>query len=315
MVQPQLKKPDPMSSLSRRVLAAVVAMIVGLILLAHGGGKNETDNGSSDVANSSLRKDISMETTVTKEPTTGSAEVPELTELPNSSLEPNAASPSAETTDQNKSSTESSKACEWRPEPLRGNCDGIPVNETISQAYPTAAACEEGCCAREDCFSFQFRALEGCKFGKKDSRLGAEKDGPSAWCEPRAPASWQGQWIKSRKGGEPVEGACSTDPKQSNFTELTGQCFGLGSRKQTDSHTSEACQQACCATEDCRVWQWRMDAGCFFSRKANFCNEAASQEALEPFYGKRKVIEGRSYTPYAYSKDFADLAGTEFEQN
>ena len=163
----------------------------------------------------------------------------------------------------------------------------------------------------EGCFSYQFRTKDGCLFGMKDSRLGAEKDGPTAWCEPRAPAAWKGQWTKNK--GVPVEGVCSTDSKETNFEELRGQCFGLGPKRQLESDTPEACQQACCADNDCAIWQWRADAGCFYNNGGHGCAEAASALDLEAYQGKRKVVEGRSYKPYAYSNDFADLAGTEFK--
>ena len=193
--------------------------------------------------------------------------------------------------------------CNWKAEPLQGKCDGVKSTEA-SKVHTTAVDCEKACCDDEDCVVFQFRTKEGCLFGG-DSRLGMEKDGPSSWCEPRPPASWQGQWIKVKKEGTAVDGACDKNGWKPN--ELSGQCFGLGSKKTIPNHSPESCRDACCASEDCFVWQWRQDAGCFFNSNAYGCQEASALD-FEKFVGKRKVQDGRSYTPYAYTGDFADMA-------
>ena len=162
------------------------------------------------------------------------------------------------------------------------------------------------CCENDKCITFQYRTKEGCLWGG-DVRLGAEKDGVPAWCEPRPPAKWHGQWIKDRKNGESVRNACNSGW---NAKELGGQCFGLGSRKEIEENTPEACRDACCSAEDCSIWQWRSDAGCFYHRSGHGCQEANPLD-FEKFVGKRKVMEGRTYKPYAYSHDFADMAGIE----
>lgn len=193
--------------------------------------------------------------------------------------------------------------CQWKSEPLQGTCDGTKSTEE-SRVHLTAQACEEACCSDETCVSFQFRAKEGCLWGG-DTRLGGEKDGPSAWCEPRPPAMWHGQWIKTKGTDDAVPGACTNDgwkPK-----ELDGQCFGLGSRRTIPNNIPEACRDACCTNENCRIWQWRSDAGCFFNNEAFNCQESKPHD-FEPFFGKRKFLHERSYTPYAYSGDFADMA-------
>jgi hypothetical protein len=201
-----------------------------------------------------------------------------------------------------------SSKCRWRPEPLQGKCDSIRPTPD-SQAYTTAGDCEAACCEAEACLAFQYRAKEGCMWGHVDVRLGAEKDGPTAWCEPRAPAKWHGQWVKSQDGdGAPVPRAC--DGAGWNPDELTGQCFGLGSRRPILDHTPEACRDACCTDPDgCRIWQWTVGAGCFYHTTGFSCQEANPLD-LEPFVGKRKVQMDRSYTPHAYSEDFADMAGS-----
>jgi hypothetical protein len=211
------------------------------------------------------------------------------------------------TTNQGDTSTSTTNdgRCTWKSEPLQGKCDGVKSTEE-SRIHSTAIDCEKTCCDKDDCVSFQFRTKEGCLFGG-DTRLGAEKDGPSSWCEPRPPARWLGQWIKDKKEGTAVPGACSK--KDWNPKELSGQCFGLGSKKPTLQHTPEACQDACCSSEDCSVWQWRQDAGCFFNSNSHNCQESSPLD-FEKFIGKLKATGGRSYTPYAFSSDFADMDGS-----
>jgi hypothetical protein len=209
------------------------------------------------------------------------------------------------------STSTSSSKCHWTPEPLQGKCDSIRPT-TQSQQYATAVECEVGCCETEPCIAYQYRSKEGCIWGLADMRLGNEKDGPSAWCEPRAPAMWVGQWIKSNDdvGVSVVPNACEDSGWNPN--ELNGQCFGLGSRRTSEdvaSHTAEACRDACCADSNCKIWQWRIDAGCFYAASGFSCMESNPQD-FEPFIGKRKVQPNRSYQPYAYSGDFADMATT-----
>lgn len=209
----------------------------------------------------------------------------------------------------NAASTANSK-CHWRPEPLQGKCDAVG-DTPAGQQYKTAMECEMGCCESESCIAYQYRAKEGCKWGFGDVRLGNEKDGPSAWCEPRAPAKWNGQWIKSKDGDATpvVPGACNDAGWNPN--ELNGQCFGLGTRRvSVQDNTAQACRDACCADSECRIWQWTIGAGCFYGPNGFNCQESTPSD-FEPFVGKRKVQSGRSYTPNAYSGDFADMAGPE----
>ena len=198
--------------------------------------------------------------------------------------------------------------CGWRPEPLLGICDVTKATEE-SQQYDNAVDCENACCANDECITFQYRTKEGCLWGG-DTRLGAEKDGVPAWCEPRAPAKWMGQRIK--KDGELVAGACEDGEHGWNPNELEGQCFGLGSSKTISSNTPEMCRDACCEDTNCAVWQWRKDAGCFYNKGAHNC-QSANPLDFEAFKGKRKVVEGRTYSPYAYTKDFEDMAGIEYK--
>lgn len=198
---------------------------------------------------------------------------------------------------------DAAKTCVWRPEPLQGICDGTKSTPE-SQVHKSAKACEEACCASDTCITFQYRSKEGCLWGA-DTRLGAEKDGVHSWCEPRPPDRWQGQRIKN--DGAAVPGACNAGW---NAQQLSGQCFGLGGKRQTKENTAEACRDACC-NSDCTVWQWRKDAGCFYNSKGGYNCQQANPQDLEAFVGKRKVQKDRIYKPYAYSEDFADMAGTE----
>ena len=203
---------------------------------------------------------------------------------------------------------DSNNNCQWRPEPLVGVCDTTKATPE-SQKYKTAQECENACCRATTCVSFQFRTKEGCLWANRDTRIGAEKDGVSGWCEPRPPAQWQGQRTKVKGSNEAIPDACRDDEAW-NPHELSGQCFGLGARKRIDTNTPRACQQACCAKEDCAIWQWREDAGCFYHKRGFNCQEANPLD-FEAFVGKRKVQPGRTYKPYAYSGDYADLAGSE----
>jgi PAN domain len=191
--------------------------------------------------------------------------------------------------------------CKWRPEPLQGVCDNTKSTE-YSKGYKTAEECENACCAAPNCMSFQFRKKEGCQWGG-DTRLGNEGDGPTAWCEPRPHDKWRGQWVA--KDGTRVEGAC-TDIGW-NPDELQGQCFGLGGKRAIPNHTPEACRDACCADSECAIWEWRADAGCFYNKNGFACQDTSPLD-FEPFHGKRKVVAGRTYTPSAYSGDYADMA-------
>ena len=191
-----------------------------------------------------------------------------------------------------------------------GICDRTK-STTTSQQHHTAKDCEVACCNDPNCIAFQYRTKDGCLFSDEDTRLGGEKDGPSGWCDPRAPAMWKGQWIKPKhKRGEEQQpeqfpGACSDSGWKPN--ELSGQCFGLGSSHKIPTNTAEACRDSCCQDTNCRIWQWRADAGCFYFKNGFNCQEANPLD-FEPFVGKRKVQEGRSYTPKAYSGDFSDMA-------
>mmetsp|Transcript_30846 Transcript_30846/g.42727 ORF Transcript_30846/g.42727 Transcript_30846/m.42727 type:complete len:303 (+) Transcript_30846:560-1468(+) len=200
-----------------------------------------------------------------------------------------------------------SEGCQaqWRPEHLVGSCVGGTVSTEATKVLTSAAACKRACCEAAECVSWQFREDLGCLHGG-DVRLGMEKDGPGAWCEPSAPAPWEGQRLRPHQGDHAYQvnrtRACSQalwDPSL-----LQGQCFGLGARRALQVETSVACMTACCADEDCEIWQWRQDKGCFFGKGGWVCDKP-SLFANAPFQGLRKVVSTRKYLPLAYVSSLA----------
>ena len=204
--------------------------------------------------------------------------------------------------------------CGWKAnEVLIGPCPGsalAPVHAASGAPYPSAEACAAACCALATCRSWQYRSDAGCQHGG-DVRLGMEKDGVTAWCEPSPPHPWVGERLLERAAGAIVVdrraaacGAAWTSPEK----PLRGQCFGLGAQRnaggeRTDhawsraSHSAELCRQACCNGRKgaCETWQWRADKGCFFGGPAS-CREVNSGVEFLPFAGRRKVTPGRTYT-------------------
>ena len=203
--------------------------------------------------------------------------------------------------------------CEWKPEAeLVGPCAGGMRAVSSKGASASAESCAAACCAAADaCGAWQWRADRGCSHAA-DVRLGNEKDGPGAWCEPTAPARFAGQASDNFGADGAVE--CSDGGWQP--AALYAQCFGLGDPRPAPAGASAAeCRDACCAAarearspapassthssgKGCRTWQWRADKGCFFSGRV-FCRPPASEAELLPFRGRRKVIASRTYTPPA----------------
>lgn len=203
--------------------------------------------------------------------------------------------------------------CQWKSEvELVGPCAGGMRSAASASANASAESCAAACCdAGDACGAWQWRVDRGCLHAA-DVRLGNEKDGPAAWCEPTAPARWTGQASDTFGVGGAAE--CSDGGWQP--ATLSAQCFGLGDPRPAPAGVSAAgCRDACCAAarearaadpaassthsgEGCRTWQYRADKGCFFSGRA-FCKPPASDAELLPFRGRRKVIASRTYTPPA----------------
>ncbi|CAB9528282.1 expressed unknown protein [Seminavis robusta] len=275
-------------------------MVLTVVVIVMGVSKMQQDSRAGSSMNS-------LRTTAQKE----QEDTGEVSAVASRSMTEDSSSTSTSTTSSSTQSTSTStNTCQWRPEPLQGHCDGTKSTDE-SKLYTTAQACQTACCESPTCVTFQFRAKEGCLWGA-DTRVGNEKDGVTAWCEPRPPAVWQGQWIKTKQEGVEIDGGCSDDGW--NPQELSGQCFGLGGKQDTGgANTARACRDACCNNPTCKLWQFRRDAGCFYNNHGFNCREAADPLEFEPFIGARKVQPTRSYTPHAYTADYADMAA-EMEQ-
>eukprot|EP00040_Diaphanoeca_grandis_P012054 m.61498 g.61498 ORF g.61498 m.61498 type:complete len:274 (-) comp22995_c0_seq2:270-1091(-) len=193
----------------------------------------------------------------------------------------------------NKPDTNSQPMCHWRPETIAGSCVGGTSATKISRQMKTAAECEEACCklpteGENRCVLWQFRKSSGCLHGG-DSRIGLEKDGIPAWCEPNPPAEWHGQKVQNRD----VDLRATACGKDWNPKELQGQCFGLGARRKLKEESAAACRDACCADKLCQTWQWREDVGCYYGGGVGRCDNPADG----PFEGRRKFMPNRTYSP------------------
>jgi len=161
----------------------------------------------------------------------------------------------------------------WRPEKLVGRCFGlkpfyeIPELKRIKQVT-NAGDCKALCCnLGTKCATWQFQAPGDCQLGGT-VRLGFEGANTVDWCEPHAPAKWNGRYLASRN----VE----SDRKVCTWAEeLPNQCFGLGperlSAKKTSLNTEE-CAQACCDDSECGMWQEIPGRGCYFNKRGGWCD-------------------------------------------
>ena len=82
------------------------------------------------------------------------------------------------------------------------------------------------------------------------------------WCEPTAPAAWQGARLVKREEQEKEQQHCTWGE------QIPYQCFGLGVEKlhpteQRRRLTLDECRARCCEDAACELWQWRVDKGCF----------------------------------------------------
>ena len=139
-------------------------------------------------------------------------------------------------------------------------------------------------------------------------RLGMEKDGVAAWCSEHPPQRWQGQYLIPHKQQQQESSISNTgqEIRTKACNELTwnpneqmGQCFGLGDVKPPKSSSSALeCMRACCADDKCGAWQYNKLLGCFYSSGMYGCQGGENDSDLvkfEPFVGRRKFMEGRTY--------------------
>ena len=185
----------------------------------------------------------------------------------------------------------------WRPDELVGKCfglteveklSGIPAELKNSRKFDNADDCRKLCCALGDkCVTWQFASLskkctigpvvrlgfEGC-----DSKIGGEHCGN--WCEPNAPAKWNGKRVKSR---DAATGECTWGE------ELESQCFGFGPEKfkagTKEKLNTDDCAAACCKDKECSAWQEIPGRGCFYG-ESNQC------PPKDEYTGNRKCIRG-----------------------
>ena len=91
---------------------------------------------------------------------------------------------------------------------------------------------------------------------------------------------WNGKRLKSKK-----DGVCTWGES------LPTQCFGLGPEVLTEDkkqHSTQSCEEACCANKDCEMWQEMAGRGCYFaSSKGVWCDAPQGK-----FDGARKCVPG-----------------------
>jgi len=164
-----------------------------------------------------------------------------------------------------------SGSCTWTTDDLLGRCFGL---QKQAGNFPTAGSCEKLCCqVGWDCITYQWRKDKGCFLGDI-VRVGEESAPTDNWCEPSIPAEWTGKRMLSFSR----ETLTCTFRKKN----LSGQCYGLGVKKPPK--TPQACEELCCKTNTCTVWQFREDKGCFVGNTKN-CDKD-----VIPWTGRRKPV-------------------------
>jgi hypothetical protein len=118
-----------------------------------------------------------------------------------------------------------------------------------------------------------------CKLGGP-VRLGFEGSDTVNWCDPHPPSFWNGREILRRENGKCIWGK-----------SLPNQCFGLGPERlnPTTSKPLDAneCEEACCLSPSCEMWQQANGRGCYFSSSAGVGCDSTKES---PYIGARKCI-------------------------
>lgn len=174
----------------------------------------------------------------------------------------------------------------WRPDHLVGRCFGL--SPTTGKRFKSllegveiksSSDCRALCCNLGDqCVSWQYLSSRNeCKLGGV-VRLGLEKTGTPDWCDPEAPAVWEGKRLFSRG----VDGQCTWSAKNQ-----TAQCFGLGDQRRNangEGLSASECERACCEDKMCEIWQALPTRGCYFGRTTQ------CPKSLGPWEGQRKCL-------------------------
>lgn len=179
----------------------------------------------------------------------------------------------------------------WRPDRLVGRCFGLTPHHQYSQLKgipyaKSAAECKSMCCnLGDECVTWQYEKwTKECKLGGK-VRVGTEKDEGKTWCEPLAPAKWNGRKIESRKGDKCLWQADILD----------SQCYGLGSERKNSTMgrlDTAGCEHACCSDPACIAWQEMPGRGCFYTTSEKVANRKCDDNHSNVYDGQRKCLPG-----------------------
>eukprot|EP01038_Epipyxis_sp_PR26KG_P006269 gene6269-8633_t len=175
----------------------------------------------------------------------------------------------------------------WRPDTLPGRCFGLKVHSKYAELDSIKVVeswqdCKAICCNMEEkCVSWQYQApVKECLLGPP-VRLGFEHAPTGDWCEPFAPAKWNGKRLESR---DPLSGVCTWGES------IQTQCFGMGDERKNSSggsYTTSECEAACCSDSNCGMWQELPGRGCFYAQtNGGRCDKIVR----EKYFGGRKCV-------------------------
>ena len=137
-------------------------------------------------------------------------------------------------------------------------------------------------------------------------RLGLEKTGKSGWCDPIPPQTWNGAKLVSRSEdgqkcvwGEALPLQCFGfgDPRINKSKTNNGEGGGSNNNYNNNAFSQQECQQECCNSKTCDMWQQHDDRGCFYSRihknkAGKTVNGITCSKKLIAYTGGRKCLKG-----------------------